>query len=254
MCLFTGPVKNVANTRIFARMEGDRQFLVYEMEVTTIDAVAMILPLPISLESTDPLNFLSLEDYPRFFPDLHRCFPKREVFSGTRGPAAPPARAPLRVQQVGVYEASYVPSREDFSRLDARFRLPDEVLGLFPDYSDFGFAVFQLRRGVLHVHPMALSFSARDPSTLFYPTSHLHDGLVHQRASFDHLLYAQCAPLNSPWETSASMPREVMNLGNWRTDDPTHGIVEGYAPVYRRFIRGEFPNTDQRIPARGVGQ
>ena len=47
MCCFSGPVDDVAATRIFARMVGsDRQLIAYEMQLAAAAPVAMILPIP----------------------------------------------------------------------------------------------------------------------------------------------------------------------------------------------------------------
>ena len=46
MCCFSGPVQSVSNTRIFARNSGlTNQFLVYEMNFSAKDDLAMILPI-----------------------------------------------------------------------------------------------------------------------------------------------------------------------------------------------------------------
>lgn len=45
MCCFSGKVDQVKNTRIFARLgEGGSQFLIYEMDVSARQDVAMVLP------------------------------------------------------------------------------------------------------------------------------------------------------------------------------------------------------------------
>lgn len=93
-----------------------------------------------------------------------------------------PAAAPLRVHEVGSFEASFVPSLADFSRLDARFRLPDGLWEGLPIYADYGFAVFKLKAGERKVHPMAFEFASRDRRQLFFPTVHIHDGQIAERA------------------------------------------------------------------------
>ena len=51
MCCFSCRVTSVSSTKIFARCEGDRQFLVYEMSLNALSEVAMILPLPVAAGS-----------------------------------------------------------------------------------------------------------------------------------------------------------------------------------------------------------
>ena len=65
------------------------------------------------------MRFVSLKRHSRMFEELDDLFEKGR--SCSRQPA------PLAVQQVGSFIASYVPTRADFDRLDPRFRVPDEL-------------------------------------------------------------------------------------------------------------------------------
>ncbi len=58
------------------------------------------------------------------------------------GVAAAPAT--ILVHDVSSFEASFVPTLEDFDRLDERFRIPPDAIGKIPRYRDYGFAVFKL--------------------------------------------------------------------------------------------------------------
>ncbi|HZV35537.1 MAG TPA: hypothetical protein VFB72_13270, partial [Verrucomicrobiae bacterium] len=126
----------------------------------------MVLPLPVKPGTgEDGVHFISLKDYPDFFDDLENGFPPPPSERATDSAlAAPPAQAaPLPVVQVGDFEASFVPTEKDFSRLDPRFRLPKDAWKKLPGYHDYGFAVFKLKpRGLQKVHPMAFSFPRRD--------------------------------------------------------------------------------------------
>lgn len=192
MCCFSGHVEvKVSRTNILARRRGDRQLLVYEMRLAAPEPVAMILPLPVAPRSgEDALRFIDLRDHADLFAEIDRAFIRPEP----RAPFAASVKhtaAPLRVEQVGAYEASYVPRIADFDRLDPRFRIDDELWARLPGYRDAGFAVFQLRAGEQRVHPMAFEFPARWPQWLYFPTVHIHDGALPERAAFDHSLYFQ---------------------------------------------------------------
>jgi hypothetical protein len=246
MCCFSGNVQSVSNTRIFARssVEG-RQFLVYEMTFSAREDLAMILPIPVPPGSPeDAVRFLSLKDYPEFFGDLQKGFPAPQVATPKAEDGSPsPAQAPrLKVVEVGSFEASFVPAVKDFSRLDARFRLPEAVWANLPAYKDFGFAVFKLKKGGGAVHPMAFEFPRRAPAELFLPTVHIHDGKVHDRAAFDHALYCQKGTDEGwnvlEWEESPGHASGFMNL------EKASGLVVGAAHVYRRDLRGEAKNED----------
>lgn len=253
MCIFSQNVSHVSTTKIFARVTGDRQHLVYEMRLASDSDVAMILPLPTQLASEDQASFVDLSDYDAFFHDLERCFPPPlPRYRGLSAVAGASASA-LLVHRVGAFDASFVPARSDFRRLDARFRLPEEVWNQLPLYSDFGFAVFQLRSGDARIHPMALSFKTRDARALFFPTAHVHDGSVQPVAEFDHSFYAQAQLRQPEWVRGSLLPREVMNFGNFLVSDRTKGLVDPSTSIARCELRGRFPNQDMWIPVATAG-
>lgn len=201
MCIFSPPVEFVADTKIFARgSAGAEQLLAYSMRVGASEDLAMLLPIPTPPGSSeDAVTFVDMSAYPRFFADLYSAFPGMFPLQSLMGGAEVPAEAPasLRVHRVGDFEASFVPTLADFARLDPRFRLPADVWAQLPQYSDWGFAVFKLRTGAAGLastheyHPMAFRFPRRDPSMVFFPTVHIHDGAVHETATFAHELYLQ---------------------------------------------------------------
>jgi hypothetical protein len=137
MCCFSGNV-TVTGTHIFARAgEGNAQLLAYQMDFSAKDPLAMILPLPVATEAkASSVRFINLESYPSFFEDLAE---------GIHGPTKGETADDLAVVQVGSFEASFVPTRRDFAKLDKRFRLPDKVWDQSPGYANYGFAVFKLR-------------------------------------------------------------------------------------------------------------
>lgn len=204
MCCFSRAVEHVSATRIFARRLGDgTQALVYSMSVSIGTDLAMVLPIPVPAGTgEDGVRFLDLSGYPAFFDDLKTAFPGLGMLAA-KGPAlrfGPPAVVQkLVVHQVGDFEASFVPSRADFERLDERFRLDPSVWDRLPGYADYGFAVFKLKPkrsllGVVQeqkVHPMAFVFPSREPDALYFPTVHVHDGTVPSVARFDHTFFAQ---------------------------------------------------------------
>ncbi len=245
MCMFSRRVTVVANTRLFARScAAGHQALVYSMTMDADDELAMILPLPVrsGIGELD-VSFIDLSAYSDFFDDLE----KAEMVSGRwrslEGRQGTPAKPTLQVRNVGSFEASFAPTRADLDRLDSRFRLDPQVWRELPIYEDFGFAVFKLRPGLKHVHPMAFRFPRRDPRSLFFPTVHVHDGhSVPPMADFDHELFFQSPSLvllerdwfHSTWPAKtfmrqASLPEDLMDLGEQCC------LFE---------IRGQHPNRD----------
>ncbi|MEZ4319368.1 MAG: hypothetical protein R3F61_17775 [Myxococcota bacterium] len=261
MCMFGGggggPIQlKVGGTCIFARAQGERQILVYSMNVAAAEPVAMVLPLPMPPESPDDaVRFVDLSAYPSFFVDLNDAFPPI-MAPASKGPSrggGGPLKTTLKVHRAGDFEASFVPTLADFDRLDARFRLDGSVWDALPQYADWGFAVFQLSDlgptsfwqrwfGVRPktIHPMALEFPRRDASRLFFPTVHVHDGQVHLKESFDHSLFWQSPtppPMLAPWDVSP-IAREAVDVAR------TAGLVDAGVPFYRRQVLGVRDNTD----------
>ncbi len=250
MCCFSGSVAHVSGTELFARRQGERQFLVYSLNVEISRSLAMILPLPVTPGAPeDAVQFIDLSGYPNFFVHLSRAFPaSRSVGPASRAQSLPALQ--LRVHDVGSFQASFVPTRKDFARLDRRFRLADDIWDGLPEYADYGFAVFKLKshgfwpfgKRSLSPHPMAFSFPSRHASALFFPTVHVHDGKLHPEAEFDHVLYCQLgvAPPDG-WHTSSESLEKSVDVAS------AMGMVDGSARVHRSTLRGLLPNRDQLL-------
>jgi hypothetical protein len=98
---------------------------------------------------------------------------------------------------------------------------------------------------------MALWFVPRNPKELFFPTAHVHDGIVHPWAPFDHTLFAQGEIARSGWVAGSVLPCDVMNFGNFLISDRTKSTVNPQAPILRSYLQGRFPNQDTRLPTGG---
>ena len=247
MCLFTRPVENVSDTNIFARAVGPRQILVYEMAYAALGELAMVLPLPVEPGAgEDALKFIPLDECAGFFAQLREGFPVRRdprFESMTLGATVELSRT-LRVQEVGDFEASFVPTPEDFGRLDERFRLPLDLWLRLNDYRDWGFAVFKLKAaaGGKRVHPMALEFPRRDAKRLFFPTLHIHSGQLEPMAHFDHTLYLQPEPAMNwylqGWEESYAPAVAFVKCMQGEA------LFDLARPVWRAKVKGRHENAD----------
>ena len=246
MCCFTGVVESVSGTKIFARPAAKGwQYLVYSMSVDAKDELAMVLPLPVPKDTPeDAVKFINLEEYPEFFDDMRKGFPQPgsapAAGGGTFGRAAPPE--PLKVEKVGSFEASFVPKVADFARLDERFRLPEGVWEKLPGYKNFGFAVFKLRPGMQNVHPMAFEFPRANARQIFFPTVHIHDGEVHERAEFDHTLYFQLA--DADYSPKRGWTESLVPAGMFMQIKKAQGMLDKELHCYRRMIGGIQKNAD----------
>jgi hypothetical protein len=248
MCCFSQPVDLIADTNIFARASKDgKQYLVYAMTMSAKEDLAMILPIPTPKDSKEnAVKFINLEKYADFFMDMRGGFPvpKPPRALGDKSKDDGDSLT-LKVVTVGAYDATFVPAVKDFSRLDERFRLPTEVWDKLPQYKDFGFVVFKLKKtekekGAGKVHPMAFEFPRADAKKLFFPTVHIHDGKVHDKAGFDHALYCQSSgeDLMMKWVESPQPAGMFMNI------EKSLGILEKDGHCYKRELRGQLKNED----------
>jgi hypothetical protein len=206
MCCFSSPPKRVASTSILSRLDKDRQFIAYGMQLSASKELAMILPIPVVPGCPeDSVEFISLEEYKTLFSDLHSWLnPQPKGGGRSKSPAARGSTSPsLIVHSVGAFDASFVPSIADFSRLDPRFCIDAQIWNAWPQYADYGFAVFKFKAGdSQQIHPMAFSFTTRDPSQAFFPTLHIHGNEATPHGHFDHDLYLQ-----SPNRSSVDLPQ-----------------------------------------------
>jgi hypothetical protein len=252
MCCFSRPVKEVSGTSIFARSsEKGRQFIVYSMTIEAGEDLAMILPLPVAKNAgDDAVKFVDLKAYPDFFRDMRKGFPIPPAAGRSldRLPAVAAEKPKLKVHEVGEFEASFVPTIKDFSRLDERFRLPPGVWEKLPQYKDYGFAVFKLKQGAKTVHPMAFEFPRANPKRLFFPTVHIHDGKVHPQADFDHTLY--CQQLEGELESLSlyGWTESPQPAGMFMDMKKARNLLLADNHVYKFEIHGEKKNEDILVP------
>lgn len=271
MCCFSQPVLDVSKTKIFARRDGERQFLVYSMNLQAASELAMILPLPVPTGSPeDSLRFINMENYSAFFLDMDRLFRLPVVKTPPPFPSLAPAAARPRlvVHSVGRFEASFVPSLRDFERLDSRFRIPVTTWEGLPQYRDWGFAVFKLKQipstYSTTIHPMAFNFPLRDQRELFFPTIHIHDGQVHPIVSFDHELFLQFEEFPSgadlpnyiPGRANPTPIEHFLRIAMERARLPVDqemdlrraaGTLDAQMPLFRIRTSGYLRNQDARF-------
>ncbi len=137
MCIFSGEIESVAGTAIFVRGDGDRQVLAYRMSLSTARPVAMVLPLPTPTSpSEDAVRFVDLSGYDELFADLAAGIFPVAASAPMPGELQALAAQPLKVHEVGNFEASFVPTVGDFDRLAEQFRLSPKVWAALPQYAD----------------------------------------------------------------------------------------------------------------------
>lgn len=246
MCIFTGRVEIVSKTRIFVGdIEDNKHCCVYSMSAEINTPLAMVLPVPNAEKSLDALEFVNLEEYPKFFDDLENCFEKPRTRGMSKGLGDMACAAGyLAVHDVGKYVASFVPMVSLFGRLDPMFRLPYGVISALKGYKDFGYAVFQLKDQagkISDFHPMAFKYIPKNQNELFFPTVHVHDGKGYfEQEDYDHTLYAQPETFvdRTHWIVSDYLPSEKVNI------EKVKGLVNPGRKVLKTGINGHKPNMD----------
>lgn len=269
MCCFSTPTR-VSNTSIFARIvRPGAQVIVYQMQFSSEQPTAMILPIPVALPAGDPsVRWKSLKEQPAFFERLAAGFPEPPPPQGAKGivAAAAAVSAPLPVHEVGDFIASFVPTAADFDRVDPRFAIRKDVWSRIPAYVDYGFAVFQLKALSGSPHPIAFEFDTRLRDSLYFPTVHIHDGTVHREDRFDHALYLQDARFDarvgsyegpSHADPSTGFVRSSAVASQFADVAGSQGVLDGALLLHRMRIVGIHANTDTLVDlaraSAGVG-
>jgi len=139
-------------------------------------------------------------------------------------------------------QVNHPPKNNDFSRLDERFRLPPGTWDHIPQYKNFGFAVFKLKKDQRTIHPIAFEFPRVDRMQLFFPTVHIHDGKVHDEAEFDHTLYAQFRMGHEVLKLDWTESRQPAGL--FMSVNKCEGLVLKHEHVYKTIIKGNHKNED----------
>ena len=192
-----------------------------------------------SITRENAVGFINLKGYPNFFKDLNTAFPIQTLLHQSKG------WSQLKVENVGDFIASFVPSPGDFGRIDPRFRVSASAFEKLPQYSDYGFVVFQLKEKSGTPHPMAFEFPTRMTNRLFFPTVHIHDGEFHKKDEFDHALYFQDdSPHRKNHINIAGQLIEVAPTQGSVDIVQAQGIVRSDAPLRRVKLTGLLPNED----------
>jgi hypothetical protein len=263
MCCFAQPVDSVSRTRIFGRLTKQKsQFVAYQMRYASKLTNAMILPVPIQANAKKrPIRFIDLSAYPAFFRHLERGFPKPKSIIESRTVESAPQHDSLRVHKVGQFEASFVPTINHFQKLDPRFSISKSIWSKVPDYSDYGFVVFQLHELSGEPHPMAFEFNTRLTDTIFLPTIHIHDGEVHRLEKFDHTMYVQNSDLDLAagdyqghklWDLKSGWARSYSSAEKFIDVKRANDLIAGDLKVHRKNMKGTFANEDQFISRKNL--
>lgn len=237
MCIFSGSTE-VGATKIFARNERTgagpvHQWIAYQMEYSASDPVAMILPIPVQQPAAeDAVLFKDMSNYRNFFADLDDLFPKSRGIDFSKSFS-------LKVHEIGDYEASFAPSKARLADLDPKFQLPESVWSKLPEYDKYGFVVAKLKPGSKEIHPLAFRFTPSGHLTrLFFPTVHVHDGVIHPTAEFNHQLYYQGMRNTGCWGPPLNWMQAQAPA------DPHCELLRPDLALFRTTLHGNHANAD----------
>jgi hypothetical protein len=89
---------------------------------------------------------------------------------------------------------------------------------------------------------MAFEFPRADAKKVFFPTVHIHDGQVHDKAGFDHTLYCQKREGDKTslpdWRESPLLAADFVQT------QKAQGIVDAAAHCYMKRMLGQRKNED----------
>jgi hypothetical protein len=201
MCIFSGSVEEVKNTKILVskvypsrlvnRLGDDGhhhkikipiasaplQLVIYSNEVAIGEQyAAMVLPFPLR-KGDNRIKMLDLSGYVNIFDDLDSIFPKAAVISQDLRSADYNSSDSLPVVQVGSYRATLVPNWRSFDKVQHdKFSLHPNTRDLLGKHyrNNYGFIVCQLNSSAQEYHPFAYCHELRHDGKLFIPTRHYH--------------------------------------------------------------------------------
>lgn len=220
MCIFSGDVEEVNNTKIFisvvypAKLEIKKdkrykvpvgkplQLVIYSNAVQNNDNIAMILPFPL-ISGKNRVKILDMSKYSNFFDDIELMFPSINTNNTRSSNNYFDSDELLEVHYVGNYKASIVPSFSSFDKLQYNeFNLKPDVKELLKKYyyNRFGFMVCIINNNTKksQFHPFAYVHEIRDDNRIFIPTRHYHKKYVKNYYSKYH------TSVSDPLETSES--------------------------------------------------
>lgn len=201
MCIILGPVKTVAETKIFVcpSLDKKRQLTMYQNTVDTKEKNMMILPVP----HADSLTLHNIRGRKTLFEELRksvRKIPQRSMYMmrSLEASCSLSFHDTLEVIDYGSYLVSIAPTFMDLFRLDSSiFEVPQSMFQFFADHynEEFGYLCCVLKPGKQNYEPVVYSHPLHSSGKLFVPTMHYH---VHehgsqdtkQTADWDHLIYS----------------------------------------------------------------
>ena len=239
MCIFSGDVENVKNTKIFVAPCSRRttQLTVYSNQVSLKNEGFMVLPFPGKF-----VKFVDLTERKELFKDLEEYFPKSRTKSLSYSYES-------KLEQVGSYQAVAMSDFKELSMTSKKLNidLDSEVLSFLEKHysSGFGFVVFRLMKE-MEYHPFGYVHTT-DTGKMFVPTMHYH-GLNDSKeikADWHHKIYL----------LNRELDIDMVKIQNFKVPVDEHifdfrslpGDLElpQYLTKYR--IQGNFPNVDLKF-------
>jgi hypothetical protein len=208
-----------------------RQLTVYCNQVNmTSEAGLMILPFPTgesrNTTETAGCEFYDLSSYKDLFTHLHyHCWEASYYAKGMEKATNSlsvdeDTWTPLKVHEVGSYQASIVPTFKDFSRIrqDVFVIKPELQQFLQQQYPhSFSFVVCQLKKSAKY-HPFAYMHNMLPSGKLFIPTVHWHEHSVSHEMEKPFLATSRTLP--QPQRFTTDWDHEIYCFNSTLTQPP----------------------------------
>ncbi len=198
MCMFSGSVSSVSQTKIFVAplTVSGKQITVYSKKVTlgakTDKHVAMVLPFPTKDGSCQVVD---LSKYKTIFSDLDKLFPAPKSFvrSSTDSFGGSRSLPMLAVERSGSYQYTVVPSWNDLDRVQSNvFNVDLAAIKTMTQQHylyGFGFLVCIIDQSAEY-YPIAYIHDMLPEQCLFVPTRHQHGKSKETSSDWSHAIYS----------------------------------------------------------------
>jgi hypothetical protein len=253
---------------MFARLDGvGNQYIVYSVEYSSPTDVALILPIPV-VPGDASVQFVPMDCYDDFFNNLASGFVAPSTGRWIQDMSG--GGETFAVQSVRPKGAFYVPTFDDFARLDLSLRPSVDLLDKFPNYRDFGFVVLKLPSTDLpagtgglsaqallelrqqygcevvspaRLSPIAFRFASREPRCVYFPLTIFEGDEYKPIVEFDHTLYLQHDKLGNEF-AQHHVGHVSLRASNFMRDSGKDGVVHPRSCCFRRILRGSAANQD----------
>lgn len=269
MCLISGPVQAVKNTKILSNkmpLDGKykyRVLTVYSNEVeTTVKNNLMVLPIP---SSADTIRLLDLTKYKTVFDDAKLSFSVLRSRGISQNFSMSVTPQYIAVQKVGGYDVSICSNINEFSNLNPNYFVVNKEIvdSLIANYKNYSFIVCKLNDQIKEYSPFGYTYDTNN-EYVFVPTRHHHPhdkkaniySMLNQHYStslidddstgdYDHEIYfANAKTIKHPFKSSECKIEKAHDLCHIKWQKIDESFDTNIKNFYKLTIDGQYANGD----------